>query len=226
MSKELLKVTDRDGLRGIIETWQSRNGKLLVTVQLDNGELGREPFINGRQVLVRVVSGSASGEDVLVPSDTLAVQEDGSYYLPFSLVEIQHQHGMGAYHADDALILPVLQEEMVVHKRKLETGSVSITKLVHEHEEIIDQPLLQEQVDIERVAINRAVEGPIPIRYEGDTLIVSILEEVLVVEKRLILKEELHVTKRKHEMHKPQQVILRSEEVSIKRNSKVRQQGK
>ena len=75
----------------------------------------------------------------------------------------------------------------------------------------------QEEVEIERVPINRPVEGPVPIRYEGDTMIVPLLEEVVVVEKRLILKEELHVRKRHTTAPKPQKVVLRSEQVEVER---------
>jgi stress response protein YsnF len=48
-------------------------------------------------------------------------------------------------------------------------------------------------------------------------MIVPILEEVLVVEKRLMLKEELHISRRRVEVHKPQHITLRSEEVIIER---------
>lgn len=51
----------------------------------------------------------------------------------------------------------------------------------------------------------------------GDVMIVPLLEEVLVVEKRLMLKEELHISKRRTEVHNPQRVILRSEEVTVER---------
>jgi hypothetical protein len=48
-------------------------------------------------------------------------------------------------------------------------------------------------------------------------VIVSLLEEVLVVEKRLLLKEELHIRKRRAETHQPQQVTRRHEEARIER---------
>ncbi len=43
------------------------------------------------------------------------------------------------------------------------------------------------------------------------------VEEVPVVEKRLMLKAELHVAKRQTETHKPQRVTLRTEEATIGR---------
>jgi uncharacterized protein (TIGR02271 family) len=115
------------------------------------------------------------------------------------------------------LVVPVIAEELEVQKRVVETGKVRITKVAQEREVVVDEPLFGEEVEVERVPIQRVVEGPIPVRYEGDTVIVSILEEVLVVEKRLLLKEEFHIRKRRVETHQPQQVTLRHEEARIER---------
>ena len=54
------------------------------------------------------------------------------------------------------------------------------------------------------------------MRSEEDTLIIPVLEEVLVVEKRLLLKEEVRITKRE-ETHTPQRVTLRREEAAVER---------
>jgi hypothetical protein len=65
-------------------------------------------------------------------------------------------------------------------------------------------PLVSQDIEITRVTINRVVEGVVPVRQEGDTTIYPVLEEVLVVEKRLILREELHMRVRRSqrvEMH-------------------------
>ena len=97
----------------------------------------------------------------------------------------------------------------------METGRVRIHKVVHEREELVDEPLLHEEVSIERVPIHRFVDEAMPIRYEGDTMIVSLLEEVPVVEKRLMLKEELRITTRRSEVHQPVRVTLRSEEATV-----------
>jgi stress response protein YsnF len=50
-------------------------------------------------------------------------------------------------------------------------------------------------------------------------MIVPLYEEVLVVEKRLMLREELHITTTRTEMHQPQSVTLRSEDVVIERDT-------
>jgi uncharacterized protein (TIGR02271 family) len=115
-------------------------------------------------------------------------------------------------------VIPVVQEELDVETRRVETESgVRVTKSVQEREEIIDEPLTKEEVDIERVSIDRAVDAPVAVRYEGETMIIPVLEEVLVVEKRLMLKEEIRVTRRRREFHAPERVTLRREIASVER---------
>jgi uncharacterized protein (TIGR02271 family) len=104
-----------------------------------------------------------------------------------------------------------------VRTRPVETGRVRIHTTVQAREVLVDEPLLREEVAIERVPVNRVVEGPIPVRYEGDTMILSLLEEVLVVETRLLLTEELRITTRRTETHTPARVMLRHEDVTIER---------
>ncbi|MBA2350793.1 MAG: YsnF/AvaK domain-containing protein [Burkholderiales bacterium] len=115
-------------------------------------------------------------------------------------------------------VIPVVREELVVSKRVVETGQgIRVTKTVSEREEIVDELLARDDVVFERVSLNQVVAATeIPdVRYEGETMIVPILEEILVVEKRTILKEELRISRRHYEVREPQRVVLRSEEVSI-----------
>jgi uncharacterized protein (TIGR02271 family) len=158
-----------------------------------------------------------NGQRLRVPAEHVIEQEDGSYYLPLSFTEIdQHLHRPGV-NAGDMLVIPVIADELDVQKRVVETGKVRVSKAVHERETIVDEPLFRDEVEVERIAVHRPVEGPIPVRYEGDTVIVPVMEEVLVVQKQLILKEELHIRKRRVETRQPQQVTLRREEAYIER---------
>ena len=162
------------------------------------------------QVVVRL----DSGQQLLVPAEALVQQQDGSYYLPLRPAEVEryrHRHGADG----ETLVVPVIVEEVDIQKRLVETGKVRITKVVHEREAIVDEPLLRDEVEVERVPVQRLVEAAIPVRYEGETMIVSVMEEVLVVEKRLMLKEELYIRKRRVEMHQPQRVTLRREEARV-----------
>jgi uncharacterized protein (TIGR02271 family) len=117
----------------------------------------------------------------------------------------------------DTAVIPVVAEELQVGRRAIETGRVRVRKLVREEQEVVDQPTLREEVTVERVPINQFVEHAPAPRQEGDTVVFPVLEEVLVVQRRLRLKEEIRVTKRVTETHEPQTVTLRSEEVKIER---------
>jgi stress response protein YsnF len=70
-------------------------------------------------------------------------------------------------------------------------------------------------VTITRIPMERVVDRPIPVREEEGTTILSVVEEVLVVEKRWMLREDIHIRQERRETHQPQRITLRSEEVQI-----------
>jgi len=114
--------------------------------------------------------------------------------------------------------IPVVEERLAVGKRLVETGVVRIHASVHEREEVVDEPLTRRKVSVETVAINQMVDGPRPtVRQEGDLLIVPICEEVVVVEKRWMLKEELRIRQLEETFHEPLSVTVRRDEVSVER---------
>ena len=126
--------------------------------------------------------------------------------------------------SEDTRVIPVIEETLDVQKRQVETGGVRITKVVHEREEVVNVPRVREEVTVERVTLNRMVDTPVSMRQEGDTLIIPLLEEVVVMEKRLMVKEELRITKRRIEEQASQQVTLRREEVVVERLDPSKQQ--
>jgi uncharacterized protein (TIGR02271 family) len=116
------------------------------------------------------------------------------------------------------ITIPVIEEQVQIDKKVVESGGVRITKVVSEQEVPVDIPLIHEEHDIQRIPINQYVETlPPPIRYEGDTMIIPVMREVLVVEKRLLLVEELHVTKSQVHKQETQHITLRKEEVIVER---------
>ena len=121
---------------------------------------------------------------------------------------------------DGTIILPVVREELHVGVRQVDTGSgVRIHKTVSEQPHHIDQSLLRDAVEVKRVPVDRIValsEAP-AARQEGDTLIVPVLEEILVVEKRLRIKEEVHITRTARQEQYADTVVLRTENVSVER---------
>ncbi len=92
--------------------------------------------------------------------------------------------------------IPIAEEEVRIGKRMVERGKVRVRSVTEEVEEMASATLDGQAVEVERVPVDRMVETAPDIRTEGDVTIIPVVEEVLVVEKRLVLKEELHVRRR------------------------------
>ncbi|HEY5868407.1 MAG TPA: YsnF/AvaK domain-containing protein [Candidatus Tectomicrobia bacterium] len=157
-----------------------------------------------------------SGEEYLVPAAVMLPQPDGSVYVPLRVAELVPAPREAPAEILYAVV-PVLTEELEVRKRRVETGTVRLTKVVYEREVQVDEPLSREEVEVTRVPMQRVVDGPVPVREEQGTTILSVVEEVLVVEKRWMLREEIHIRTRRTETHQPQPITLRSEEVQVER---------
>ena len=118
------------------------------------------------------------------------------------------------------LRIPVVEEQLTVGTRVVETGrGVRIHKTISEQPVVIDERLMRDEMEIERVPVDRivALEDKPATRYEGDTLVVPVFEEVLVVERRLRIKEELRITRIRHEEHYQDTVSLKAEQVEVER---------
>ncbi len=119
--------------------------------------------------------------------------------------------------ASESITVPVIEEQIHIGKEVIEKGKVRLQKTVHEETVQVNIPLVSEEVNVERIPMNQYIEtAPPAVRYEGDTMIVPVLKEV--IEKRLILVEELHVTRRQVTSQETQQVIIRKEEVTVDRD--------
>ena len=94
---------------------------------------------------------------------------------------------------------------------------VRVTTVTHAREAVINEPLTHERVEIERVPIGRVIETVPLVREEGDTTIIPVVEEVVVVERRLVLKEEVHLRKVRVTEQHLETVVLREQDAVITR---------
>ena len=115
------------------------------------------------------------------------------------------------------MILPLIAEELEISKRLKEAGRLRVTKRVSSTASIVDEQLRNEHYEVKRVPVNKTIDKPVEPRQEGDTLIFPILEEVLVVEKRLVLVEEVHITRRVEDRRERHEIELRKEEIDVER---------
>lgn len=111
----------------------------------------------------------------------------------------------------------VMEEQTQVHKEVVQDAKVRIVKKVHEEEAAVDVSARSEKVKVERIPIDKYVETAPTIRYEGNTTIIPVVQEVVVVQKRLLLVEEVHITKQINTVQEEKSVPLRREEIIVER---------
>jgi uncharacterized protein (TIGR02271 family) len=117
----------------------------------------------------------------------------------------------------DQIVVPLHAEELSVAKRRVVTGQVKVGTVTKEREQLVEELLEHEHVEIERIAIGKQVKKVPAVRQEGDTLIIPILEEIVVVERRLLLKEEVRVRRTRKKQPYRERVVIRKQEAVITR---------
>jgi uncharacterized protein (TIGR02271 family) len=169
------------------------------------------------------------GRRFRAPAGLINQQPDGQFFLNLPLGDIQARLKPGSSaHASESvapsaaagheeLVVPVVQEELSVGKRQVETGRVRVRKVVHEQVEDLETLLQRDEVEVERVPVNEYVDAVSPVEYADDRVVIPIYEEVAVVEKRLLLKERLVVTRRQVQSRDVQPVSRRVEEAVVER---------
>ena len=97
--------------------------------------------------------------------------------------------------SSEAEVIARAEEEVRLDKRMVTTGKVRVRTIVDVETELAKATLDGETVEVTRVPVDRIVDQAPGIRVEDNVTIIPVLEEVLVVEKRLVLKEEVHIRK-------------------------------
>lgn len=119
-----------------------------------------------------------------------------------------------------SVVIPVAREEASLTRERVETGVVNVRKVVRERVEVIDEPMLHDEVHIEHVTINREVAAPEPPREEGDVLVIPVYEEVVTVRRQWILKEEVRLRRREVQTRHREEVVLREEQALVERTAR------
>jgi hypothetical protein len=166
------------------------------------------------------------GTDLTVPARSLKPQADGTFLLHDKDVEFAALPAE-TQPAEPQVIEPQPAEPQVIEPRgaepqpieprisyvasaepaSAEPAPAEIPSL-DSRSVIIDQPLFMENVQVERVPINRILDAPAQTRQEGDVTIIPVMEEIVTVQKQILLKEEVRITRRRTEVRDPRHVIL------------------
>jgi stress response protein YsnF len=118
---------------------------------------------------------------------------------------------------DDELVIPVISEELHADAVPFETGGVRVTKRVDSHDEVLEQELRKGHVQVKRVKTDRVVDGPQPVQYLGNTIVVPVVSEVLRVEKQWVVTEEIHITQTEERERVQQKVRVNQQHADVER---------
>lgn len=113
--------------------------------------------------------------------------------------------------------IELLKEEVSVGKKQ-EVERFIFEKKVESYTENIPVELLSEEIEVKRIPINKDVESYPATRVENGTTIISVVREVPVVTKKLVLVEEIHITKHEHTEKKVISESVREEKFSTNFN--------
>ena len=108
------------------------------------------------------------GGELLVSADSLQVQQDGSFRL-------------SGYPPQPRIAEAATNAVPTASDTSAPSGS--------------SEKLYREGYVIEHVKIDRMITEPVYQQQVGDTLILPVVEEILVTEKRMILREEIRITR-------------------------------
>lgn len=123
----------------------------------------------------------------------------------------------GGKHGRNEIIVPVVTEELNVDIVSVPVGGVRVVKRVIEEQIPIDEQLRSQQAVVERVPVGRYVDGPLPVRQLDDALVVPVVEEHVVIERRWFLKEELHIKRTEQTIRYQDSVTVKHEEATVER---------
>lgn len=114
-------------------------------------------------------------------------------------------------------VIPLIEERLRVERSVQATGRVRVAVSTTTEERVVEEVLRRRAVEIIRTPIDRVVEAPPPVREEGDSLVIPVVEEVLVVERRLVLREELRLRLPLSERRETATIALRRQTATIER---------
>jgi Domain of unknown function (DUF2382) len=130
----------------------------------------------------------SNGTELTVPSAALKPQQDGSFYL---------------------------QDVQAHSAAQPENGSRAAKDASSDDGATVDTRLFKEDIDVQRVPVNRVLDAPAEIRIEDGVTIIPVMEERLKIEKQLVLREEIRIVKKRTTVRDPRVIALEKNRADV-----------
>lgn len=211
-------------------------------VGVDGDKIGTVAAVQPHYISVE--KGFLFKDDIFIPTSTITSVEGETVYLSVTKDQIEsegwdREPEMTDFHretaeyneqlrqadiergvtreAGDRMHIPLSEEHLEVTKRETERGSVHVHKDVVEEEQVVNVPLREEEVRVERHAVDgdRAT-GRVPDdAFQEEDIEIPIRGEEADVTKRARVREEVDITKDVRERDKQVRDTVRREEVHV-----------
>lgn len=143
------------------------------------------------QVVVRGIGETAYDE---TQAHTETVETETNYAAMERNADARHVAGFTREAADNEITLPVIEEQLRIGKRAVQTGEAQVHTTVQETPVEETVRLREEKVNVERRPVDRPVENA-PAAFREGTIEVTEMAEVPVVGKEARVVEEVVVGK-------------------------------
>jgi uncharacterized protein (TIGR02271 family) len=116
---------------------------------------------------------------------------------------------------NDELRIPLAREEFTATTRPIRGGSVRIAKRVVTEDQILEVPVTEEEIRVERRVVERAGDASGAEAFEQIVIEIPLYRERLEVQKRTRMSDEIIVTKETTQRTERVRDTVRREEVFI-----------
>lgn len=118
---------------------------------------------------------------------------------------------------DHGNVIKLGDEVATVKPHEVDGQTVRVSTRTETMEEVVFGTTESQEIEVTRVPIDRVIDAPAEVRTEGDVVIVPVMEEVAVVETKLVLREELHVRRNIRSKDVELPVTLRKQRAVVER---------
>ena len=176
------------------------------------------------QVSLNVAKDAAlnSGWDTVPDVVPTGMTDSGTVFTDVDTSTVARSSGsdraeVGAYEvaAEDEIRVPVMEEELTATVRPTEAGAVRIEKRIVEEDRVLEVPVTDEQIRVERRIVDRPVSASETQAFEEIVIDVPVTTEEVELQKQARVAEEIVVTKEATQRTEQVSGTVRREEVYV-----------
>ncbi len=100
---------------------------------------------------------------------------------------------MAIEQVESVAVIPLAEETVAVSKREVQRRRLQIQLKTETDTQVARASLRHDEIVVDRVPVNKVVTVAPEVREENGVTIIPVFEEIMVMTKQLVLREELHV---------------------------------